>query len=293
MKKTAGRKRKSTALAVRSSRRRLATRRRPRRRTVTVGSRQLTAQNAFTFRSKKVSARRWRQMLWRDSAMKTHYRSIQTFAPGVGLSTPANTFELNFLRTSAMVPLPGLEFWKTLGGMQDPSFGIGVDWAQPSGAGVPEPITIIVRGGVMCLRVANPSTTDTINIRAQLIFTKSQTRDAANAVASNTLIAYEAAIGTGPRPLSWSIQAAPDYSQYYHPPIMDKSIDLKPGDDINFFHRMKVFKLDCEQFKRGASWFPIWVVYASQSVDTTAGAQAVTIHTGHNMSFSVMETNDV
>jgi len=292
MKKTAGRKRKAVGIIVRARKKTRGLKRRKANNTSQT-SRALNSSNAFQFRSKKLTPRKLRQMLWRDTIMMTHYRSIFTAVPSVGLSTPANTFECNFIRMQALTDIASNEFWRTAGGFQDPSFGITPDWAIPPSATTPEPITIVIRGGVLSLRIANPSLTDTMNIRCQLIWTKEQRRNTDDSAASNTLVPYENAVGLGPRPLTWTIQAAPDYAQYYYPPVMDKQIDLKPGDDVNFYHRLKVSKIDVASFQRGASWFPIWVVYASQTVDTTAGAQPVTIHINHNLSFCVLDTSDV
>lgn len=240
-----------------------------------------------------LSRRAYRSKLWNDSIMSTHYRSIISNLLATTAPVGVNTIDMGIFG-AFRIP-PNTPFWKSgVGGLQDPSFGIVPDWANPSGAGIPEPTTIIIRGGRMFLTIANPSTTDTINVRAQLVYPKASLLNTTATANSNTLSDYITAIASGnPRPISWSAQAAPDYSQYFHKPVLDKTMDLKPGDDLMLMFKIRPCKLDVQPFLRGSGNFPFWFVYCGQRVDTTAGAQAMTLNVGHNISFCVMDTNDV
>lgn len=262
------------------------------RSTMAYSSRSLGVAKAFNPTARKISKRRFRSYLWRDSLMSTHYRSVLSF--GSTMNTSAGTNSLAWTSISAMDNTPLQTFWKTLGGFQDPSYGITPDWANAPGAGIPEPTTIIIRGGRLFCTVANPSLTETINCRVQLVYIKGQLRNQNNTAASNTVTAYLTDIAAaGARPISWSVQMSPDYHEYLYLPVMDRSIDLKPGDDVMMIHKLKVSKVDVQPFLRGSGMFPIWIIYAGQRIDNTIGAQVLNVNTGYNLSFSVMDTNDI
>lgn len=254
-------------------------------------SRQLNASNGFKMQARKVSKSAWRRKLWNATDMMQHFRSIFLFTNNP--ATPAGVTGINLNLISAFSEVDATTFWKSAAGAQDPSFGQRPTWMNPPGAGVPEPINIVIRGGRIWATVANPSTTDTINVRIQLAFPKQQLMNTTDTATGTTIDPYITAIvGGNPRPWSWDMQSAPDYQEYFYAPVMDKTFDLKPGDDAMFMHKVKVNKIDTAAFKRGAGYFPWWIIYTGQRVDTTAGAQAVTLQTGHNISFAVLDTLD-
>ena len=106
-------------------------------------------------------------------------------------------------------------------------------------AGIPELVNLVIRGGRLFVIIANPGLTDTIRVRVQLCFAKQQQKNSTDTVISNTFQDWAVTVTTGPRPISWSIVDAPDYSEYLYPPVMDKSIDLKPGDDTTMIHKLR------------------------------------------------------
>lgn len=223
--------------------------------------------------------------------MMQHFRSIFNFTPSI--VTPAGITGLNLHVISAFSEVDATTIWKTAGGAQDPSFGQRPTWMNAPGAGVPEPINIVIRGGRLWLTIANPSTTDTINVRVQLAFPKQQLMNTTDTATGTTIDPYFTSIILGnPRPWSWDFQGAPDYSEYLYPPVLDKTFDLRAGDDLMLMHKLKVNKIDTAAFKRGAGYFPYWIVYAGQRVDTTAGAQTLSAQNGHNLSFAVLDTLD-
>lgn len=224
--------------------------------------------------------------------MMQHFQSIFTASLPSLVTTPTGVHQLNYAATSAMDEALATSFWKSAGGCQDPGFGRTTDWMAAPGAGVAEPLNIVIRGGRVFITMANPSTTDTINVRVQLVFPKQQVKNTTDTAVSNTFQDYMTAIVAGnPRPISWSAQSAPDYSEYLHKPLLDKTIDLKPGDDMMVIYKLKTKKIDVSAFERGVGgMYPYWLVYACQRVDTTAGAQAVNVTIGHNLSFCVTDT---
>lgn len=281
----------SRSLARPAGKRRKIGRSRRRKTSSALSSRQLNASNPFAFRSKKVSKKRWRSMLWRDTAAKQHFRSIVNSNPA--LSTPTGVTSLNFAIASCFSSLNTTLFWRTAGGFQDSGFGSRPAWQAAPGVGVPEAVQLIIRGGMIWISIANPSLSDTIQCRVQLAWTKSQQRNTTDTAVSNTFNDYATAIvASNPRPIGWDVTSAPDYSEYLHQPVMDKSMTLKPGDDCMFAHRLKPVMLDADEFTREAGWFPYWMVYLGQKVDGNALAQAMTVTLGHNLSFCMMDTTD-
>jgi len=185
----------------------------------------------------------------------------------------------------------GSEFWKTAGGLQDPSFGVTPNWSAAPGAGVFDPIRTVIRGGRLWCSVSNPDLTDILTVKVQLMFLKSQIRNAADTAVSNTYVDWEnAIIAAGARPFGWNIFDAPDASEYLYPPVIDKTIDLQPGQESTIAWKIKPVKLDCRAFQNGGgSWMPVWFVYVGQRINNSAGGITSNILCGHNLSFTVTD----
>jgi len=276
--------------AGRSKRRRVSRRRRTTRGTASYSTRSLTASNPFRITAKKLSRKKWRSTLWNASLLKMHYKSI--FAAANTLTTPTGTTTETVIVANALSESAGSQFWKTAGGAMDPGFGVRPTWMNAPGAGVPEPSTIIIRGGRLFCDIATLSTTDTVKVRVQLVFVKSQMRNITDTAASNTLFDFLTNAVSTARPISWTVQDMPDYSQYLFPPVLDKQMDMKPGDSAMLTYKVKTQKVDADEFNHGSGWFPLWFFYGSQTIDTTVGTNAIACNVGHNLSFAMMDTLD-
>jgi len=222
--------------------------------------------------------------------MKMHYRSI--FNTTTALNSPAgiNALALNFFE--AMSSAAGTQIWKTAGGAQDPGFGNRPTWMNAPGAGVPEPTTIVIRGGRLFATVVNGSTADTLYGRLQLVFLKSQLRNTTDTAASNTALDWlNSAVGVT-RPFSWDIMSMPDASEYIFKPVLDRQMDLKAGEDFTVTYKLRPQKIDADEYNRGSGWFPVWIFSVGQRVDTSAGVSPLGLQFGHNLSFAMMDTLD-
>jgi len=183
----------------------------------------------------------------------------------------------------------GTEFWKTAGGMNDPSFGITPIWQQAPGAGIFDPITVVLRGGRLFITVANPQA-DTVNVRIQLFWVKGSMRNTTDSAVSNTVQDWLTAItGAGARPIGWDITQAPDFDQYMYRPVIDKQVSLQQGQDVSVFYKIKPVKIDCASFQRGAHYTPIWGIYCGQSMDIDTAGETLTCTFGHNLTFAVTD----
>lgn len=301
-------KRSRSALDVRTTgfkRRRVLRRKGIRRRanTITQTSRQLLGSNPFRFRGRKLRKSAYRRNLFNITRFKTHFRTVNAASDAVG--TPNSVVAVAPFMTFALSNVLGTEFWHTNGGLQDPSFGEVPSWAAANEAA--DPLTIILRGGRLWLTTSlNVGTVDTCKIRVQLIFTKNQSRNFADGANSNTLGVpgtvdgyvgtaginlYGPGFGAGTnRPIGWDISQAPDFEQYFYKPVLDRSYDLKAGDSMTTFWKVKPVKIDVGPFKDGAGYCPIWFVYVGQDNNSNAASETVTVVKGHNMSFAVGDT---
>jgi len=258
-----------------------------RRNAVTTSSRSINPRQPFKIIARKLRKRTYRSLLWRDTMFKTHYRSIRTSA--LTITTPnSNTaqrvglsqcFDVNDLTT----------FWRTAGGLEDANYGVTVPWA--AGAG-PNPESITIRGGRIWISFNNRSTaTETIRVRVQLIFLRSQSRNYSDAMDSNTWTDYMNNIlaGGGIKPIGWDIVGAPDFSQYMYRPVLDKYMDLRPDDSLDVYWKIKPVKIDTAAFTRGGGWFPVWIYYVSTHYDDNLAADNVRVQLGHNISFAASD----
>lgn len=246
--------------------------------------------NPFRFTGRKISKAAWRRRLWNDSQTNTHYRSV--FNQNQTTNTPANITQISVQQFPSFEENNAIAFWKVAGGLQDPSFGIAPTFGAAPGAGVPEPISIILRGGRIFCTLSNPSLTDTVQVRIQFCYPKQQSRNRDDNNTSNTLFDYLTTLfASGSKPWSWSVRDFPDWSEYFHPMLVDKVIDLEPGGNVTVVRKLRCTKIDVQQFLRGGGAFPYWITTCGQQVDNTAGAQPISVRWGHNISFSVMDTN--
>lgn len=283
-------------LAVRAPRRR--------RSVFSQSSRQLNSSNPFAFRSKKLSKKAYRRALYNATRFKTHYRTV--FAATDTQPTPNNVTFITATAYAALSTLSLSEFWhSTTGGLQDPSFGEVPSWAGATDAN--DPLTIILRGGRLWMTCSlGLGTVDTCKIRVQLVFAKQGSRNVTDTAASNTVGIPGAAGGwlgttginvngagftTGTtRPIGWDISQAPDFEEYFYKPVVDRSMDLKAGDAVTVYWKVKPVKIDVGPFKDGACYAPYWFVYLGQDNNSNAALENVVTTLGHNMSFAVGDT---
>lgn len=284
-------------------RRRLLRSRRFRRRSATtITNRGLFGQNPFKIRARKLKRSAYRRALYNETRFKQHYKTIAATASVV--STPVGTVTETFFMVPVFTEASLLTFWHTAGGLQDPGFGSVPSWAGATDAN--DPLTITIRGGRIWLSAnARIDGVDSSRIRIQLIWPKQQQRsvtDGSNSTAlgfPGTATGYLGSAGINPstdgfvgtsRPVSWSFQDAPDYAEYFYPPVLDKSFDMKTTDTCEVYWKIKPIKIDTDSFKRGSGWYPWWCVYMSQTGDRDTNVEPFNITRGFNMSFSATDT---
>ncbi|ALE29735.1 coat protein [Lake Sarah-associated circular virus-34] len=268
------------------SRRRVRRRtfKRRRRNAIVTTSRLLTASNPFGYRGRRLSKKRYRSALWRDTLFKTHYRSIRSQSIALPIPNSNSGETVTFLQCFDTTDVT--TFWKTLGGLEQANFSTGVPWD----AGTTNPESITIRGGRLWISANNRSgQSESPRIRFQLVFLKGALRNSPDTGQSNSAWDYLTSVVAGIKPIGWDVTNAPDYSMYCHPPVLSKSFDFRADDTCDIFWKIKPVKIDTAAFTRGGGWFPVWFVTMSTHFDASTGSDDFKIQLGHNLSFAASD----
>lgn len=223
-----------------------------------------------------LSKRAYRSKLWEATRFHTKFKAA--FSKSNAISTPATFNSLNWGQVQVFDN--SVPFWTSAGGLNP----------QHQGAAVPTlaPNYVVIRGGTIKFGfVVGTTQTDDIVARYQLIYPKQQLTRYNSLVQTNMpIVDWLAAIPT-PQNDEWKLQDAGDYSEFFHPPVMDKTIVLKPGDFNETFHKLKITRFDADDFTYGRSFFPYLVVYAKNAANNAA--VTLGIRTSYNLSFVIMD----
>jgi len=270
-----------------TKRRKIARRSKRRRSSQTTTTRALNGYNAFTIRAKKLRKSAYRSRLYNYTMFHTHYRSIGANAVQVSTANSNNQQDCNFF--GALNSTAGFEFWKGAGGLQDANWAITVPWAS----GTTNPETIIIRGGRLWLSLNNRnSSAEVARVRVQLIFIKGSLRDLNDTTTSSTAGLYLNSVLPGNKPIGWNLQAVADYSNYFYPPVLDKTFDLRVDEGAEVFYKLKPAKIDTGSFQRaGGTWFPLWLIYSSTLYNANVVEDPIFVQYGHNLSFAAIDVS--
>ena len=154
------------------------------------------------------------------------------------------------------------------------------------------PNTVILRGGLVSFSMSlNPTRVNVCRVTMFLAYAKQQIRSALNnvpAAGSGGLNEWANALITNePYGTLWDPTDEADYSEYFHPPIVKKTMDLRPGDAIDIVHRLRVKKIDCDSFVRGGGGIP-YIFFTYGQVNNSDGvAEVLELTSSYNLSFSV------
>jgi len=232
-----------------------------------------TAPTDLKRRGKRMSSRTWRNLLWKDTILDEKYKATFSFASTV--TSPAD--QLN--QTAVIIEMfdntnPP---WTTGGGLIRSGPGAAVSLT---------PKSVVFRGGQLDIDLGNSLTTvEALELRVQLVYPKQEATRYNSVVRTNVpLIDYVTAL-PGTTPKGTSYQDLNDWSQFFHPPVMDKSIILQSGEFARFSHKLKIKKVDADHFAAGGGMFPRWIVYASNI--GASGANGVSITTQYSVTFTL------
>lgn len=224
--------------------------------------------SAYNFRSKRLSAKRWRNMIWNNTLQKQHFRSVFAFAgtgtapTGVTAMTTA-TFGSNLMLNLAGGALP---FWTAGGG------------AITADAAVPVPVfsqsSVVLRGGMSVISFANRSVADTVRMRVWAVYIKERP-EAATLPPNGTFV-----------PREWDPSVQADFAQSYRI-LYSREVLLLPGSrPMELKHRHRVKKIDDNDFLIEGGDQLMWMYTIAKSSDVDAIAEVVDIVVSYNLSFS-------
>ena len=227
---------------------------------------QASRASTFGFRSRRIRPRRYRQMLWRDSAMKTHYRSYlaqsDTFLTS-GLTTQCRVFYYPTIEF-------GARFWTAAGG------AVGVDTA----VAVPTfQDDIILRGGVISLTIGNDNQGSLTDIRVRLwLIVSDQTPGIGATVPPN---------GSGGTATNFSRDwdpslVADSHKEFAKRIVLQREAFVQNGETLVVRHRLRTQKIDQEDYLDDNNKL-FWVVAVSPNVGV---ANDFTCTASYNLSFS-------
>jgi len=155
-------------------------------------------------RGPRMSGRAYRNMLWKSTIQKEHYRSI--YDETVPLTTSVNPL----LKSVSIVTMYHENFYLAAGGATTTQTFNG---------------DIVIRGGLCKLRVFHNHSV-TVNVEVTKVFLKDK-----NPVIAATV------------PLAWDPTCLVDFQEFYSIGET-KAFDIEPGDHATVVHRLGVNKID-------------------------------------------------
>lgn len=258
------RKRSAGRFVRRTKRRRTVRRRRTGRNGRTTTSRASGATSVGTFRTRRTSVRRWRNMLWQDTIAKTHYRSV--IDRTVNFATPNDLINATLSVQSA---LP-LSFWTTAGGTKPVDVGVLV----PTFSG-----DITLRGGIARVAVTNrvnpvdTTPSDPVRITIYAVWTDSNTSAFVLPAATQKTM--------------WDPSLEADFTKFGKVQFKRETILKGDGESVQCYFKYKPQKIDQAVFNGGGHQL-VWFILASQmsNTETTPTGETVDVVLSHNISFS-------
>lgn len=235
-----------------------------------------TAPRSRLVRARRPNPKRWKRILRNATDACTHYRSALSGTNSISTASRVNSSIIAINLFSLANP-----FWTSAGGAISQSFAASMPTFTTS--------TFVIRGGKMFCTINNPVTsTDHVKVRCQLVYPKQQSQQATNASLQtsvpftdwiNSLLGFSFPVNSSP-------QDFPDYSEYLHPPVMDKEMILQIGETVQFERKLGVKKVDADGFIRGAGSFPRWIILATTL--GTSVSQTVNVVDGYDLTFSAL-----
>jgi len=229
----------------------------------TTTSRASGATSIGTFKGRKTTLRQYRNILWRDSMMKTHWRSV--FDAATNITTP-NNLTSGTLAVINALPI----FYTTGGGAVSADSGVAV----PTFNG-----DIILRGGIARIAIANRvaegvQPTDNVRVTVYACWTT-----------ATPSIIFPAAV-----PTMWDPSLLPDFEKFGKVLWKREALLKADGEAVQIYFKFKVQKIDQAVFTQGSirGQTLVWVLHVSQTSnsETTAIAEIVDVVTSHNLSFT-------
>ena len=193
--------------------------------------------------------------------MKAHYRSTlaseyNMTLPGTSVDASTTVFRARFMNSQP--------FWSAPGGAQSLDESTGVPTFQDD---------IILRGGMLNLTVNNFLDDTTADVRVKVYLFKSD---------ETPIYAFAPTVTTQPR--EWDPSMFPDSHRRLGRILMSRQALLKPGDSLNTSFRMRVEKIDQQDYLNNNR--ELWWMVVACTNNAGGGTDTIKIIPSFNLSFS-------
>lgn len=239
-----------------------------------ISTRSLAAATFTGYGGRMLSKAAWRRKLWNDTLALQKFKTI--FSANQNYATVA-TGAIEALYVTELMDNAN-PFWTAAGGLQPDLAGAGPPTLNPD--------KIVIRGGQIWMSFTlDPAATSDVEMTIQWVYPRQQTTRMNTATRTNIpLVDWVTNYQLLTPSLGFRAQNYGDYEQYFHPPIREKTIILKPGDSFKDAIRVRTKRIDAESFLSGFDAFPRIFIYMRNTYSIIA-AQFVRAQNGYNLSF--------
>lgn len=209
-----------------------------------------------TFKSRRVSARRFRSNLWNSTLFKSHYRSVYGTSVVESTNVAANVGNVN--GTLALHPDANL-FWTGAGGANPLDVGGGIPGFNGD---------IIIRGGIIGMTLAN-DLADTTSQKIKVFLVKTGK--------AFDLAGFPTSVQVG-----WDPTIFPDFTTNIGRVLLSREVLLENVNSVDITYRLPVMKIEQVDFTLGKDQF-FWILIGN----SPSGTSATYTRTAYfNLSFS-------
>lgn len=232
------------------------------------------------YRARRIGVRRWRSIIWRDTAAKPHYRAVSSgFQPltGPALGTP---------NVCAIYMFPALQ---TVNGTFQPNHSIGARFWEPGivqdiDFGVAPPLfqgDITLRGGIARLTIGAYPENVGLRVRVYAVW----------AIPNPDINLYNAVNNTN-KSVEFDPSLIPDFTTKFGKILYSKQAMVPVGETFEIVHRFKPQKIDQAVFTGQpgpafeAAGSQLWWLVLVSSLETNTISSSITTVNSFNLSFS-------
>jgi len=201
-------------------RKRFTRKRAPRFRSAT--TRSAGGSKLIGYRGKKLGRRQFNSILWKDTLMKQHYRSLQTITGAYNSQALAANMTITFIDPFTN----GSFFWTAAGG------------AIPEAAGGTVPLfdaKITLRGGKWTVSMANNDSANLNTLKLTLWHVRTISRPDTSIIPTTA-------------PAGWDPSLIPDFTYKYGKVFYQESVQLKPQESYTIEKRIGIKLIDQSDF---------------------------------------------
>jgi len=232
------------------------------------------------YRARRIGVRRWRSIIWRDTAAKPHYRTLGSgfqplSGPAVGTPNVCAIFMFPALQTVNNVFQPfhtlGSRFWDP-GQVQDIDFGV----TAPLFAG-----DITLRGGIARLTIGAYPENVGLRVRVYAVWAN-----------PNPDFSLYAAVNNTNKNVEFDPSLIPDFSTKFGRIMYSKQAMVPVGETFEIVHRFKPQKIDQAVFTGApgplteCAGSQLWWMVLVSSLEVNAISSNITTVNSYNLSFS-------